>query len=70
MRGNYIGTLEFGEFTPETEAQAAWGGVRHRSSSEARGMRRTFSTPDVPVTGRRVGAERNGRAGRCERVTA
>jgi len=22
--GNYIGALEYGEFTPETEAQAAW----------------------------------------------
>jgi hypothetical protein len=22
--GNYIGGLEYGEFTPETEAQAAW----------------------------------------------
>jgi hypothetical protein len=22
--GNYIGSIEYGEFTPETEAQAAW----------------------------------------------
>ena len=22
--GNYIGAIEYGEFTPETEAQAAW----------------------------------------------
>jgi len=67
--GNYIGTLEFGEFTPETRRSRV-GGVRHRSSSEPAGSLELFPTPDVPVTDDASAPERNGRAGRCERVTA
>ena len=33
--GNYIGGLEYGEFTPETEAQAAWAEYATEVSAKA-----------------------------------
>jgi small subunit ribosomal protein S1 len=38
--GNYIGGIEYGEFTPETEAQAAW----------AEYATETVKSPDTPAT--------------------
>jgi hypothetical protein len=35
--GNYIGGLEFGEFTPETEAQAAWAEYATEVTTQAEG---------------------------------
>ncbi len=41
--GNYIGTIEFGEFTPETEAQAAWA---EYATETAPGDEDTAAAPD------------------------
>ena len=45
--GNYIGTIEFGEFTPETEAQAAWA---EYATETAPGDEDTEAAPDDEET--------------------
>ncbi len=45
--GNYIGSIEFGEFTPETEAQAAWA---EYATETAPGDEDTEAAPDDEET--------------------
>jgi len=45
--GNYIGSLEYGEFTPETEAQAAW--AEYATEVTAKPAEETDATDAAPL---------------------